>query len=198
MSGARVDSDEYDKEDARDFVLWKAEREGEVGWDSPFGRGRPGWHLECSAMSMKYLGQTFDLHTGGVDNIFPHHENEIAQSGGRDRKTVRQVLDARRPSDGRRPEDGQVQGAISTRCATFWSAATRPAPLRLLLLSNPLSQPASISLSTRCPQSASEVQRVDDLLARLDREPADEGRDAAFDARSARNRTRSEMRWPMT
>jgi cysteinyl-tRNA synthetase len=80
--GARVDSDEYEKEDARDFVLWKARREGEIAWDSPFGAGRPGWHLECSAMSMKYLGQGFDLHTGGVDNIFPHHENEIAQSEG--------------------------------------------------------------------------------------------------------------------
>jgi cysteinyl-tRNA synthetase len=78
--GARVDSDEYEKEDARDFVLWKAERPGEPAWDSPFGRGRPGWHLECSAMSMKYLGEHFDIHTGAVDNIFPHHENEIAQS----------------------------------------------------------------------------------------------------------------------
>ncbi len=80
--GARVDSDEYEKENAQDFVLWKAKKEGEPFWSSPFGEGRPGWHLECSAMSMKYLGETFDLHTGGVDNIFPHHENEIAQSEG--------------------------------------------------------------------------------------------------------------------
>jgi len=81
-AGARVDTDKYDKEDARDFVLWKAkEDEPEwAQWDAPFGRGRPGWHLECSAMSMKYLGETFDLHCGGVDLIFPHHENEIAQS----------------------------------------------------------------------------------------------------------------------
>jgi cysteinyl-tRNA synthetase len=80
--GARVDVDEYAKEEARDFALWKAAREGEPSWDSPWGRGRPGWHIECSAMSMKYLGETFDIHTGGVDNIFPHHENEIAQSEG--------------------------------------------------------------------------------------------------------------------
>jgi len=80
--GARVDSDEYEKESAQDFVLWKAKKEGEPYWQSPFGEGRPGWHLECSAMSMKYLGETFDIHTGGVDNIFPHHENEIAQSEG--------------------------------------------------------------------------------------------------------------------
>ena len=79
----RVDTDKYDKEDARDFALWKPVGEGEEpGWDAPFGRGRPGWHIECSAMSMKYLGETFDLHAGGMDLQFPHHENEIAQSEG--------------------------------------------------------------------------------------------------------------------
>ncbi|MEE2658147.1 MAG: cysteine--tRNA ligase [Candidatus Latescibacterota bacterium] len=81
-AGVRVDSDDYDKDDVRDFVLWKAwtEADGEVAWDSPFGRGRPGWHIECSCMSMKYLGETFDIHTGGLDLVFPHHQNEIAQS----------------------------------------------------------------------------------------------------------------------
>ncbi len=78
--GERVASDEYGKEDVRDFVLWKGHKAGEPSWDSPWGPGRPGWHIECSAMSMKYLGATFDIHCGGVDNIFPHHENEIAQS----------------------------------------------------------------------------------------------------------------------
>jgi len=79
----RVDTDKYEKEDARDFALWKFVPEGEEpGWDAPFGRGRPGWHIECSAMSMKYLGETFDLHAGGMDLQFPHHENEIAQSEG--------------------------------------------------------------------------------------------------------------------
>ncbi|MDD3726394.1 MAG: cysteine--tRNA ligase [Candidatus Ratteibacteria bacterium] len=77
--GVRVDVDEYEKEDVRDFALWKEAKEG-VYWDTEIGRGRPGWHIECSAMSMKYLGETFDIHTGGIDNIFPHHENEIAQS----------------------------------------------------------------------------------------------------------------------
>ena len=82
MTGARCLGDEYDKENVGDFALWKAweESDGPVGWDSPWGRGRPGWHIECSAMSMKYLGETFDLHTGGIDNLFPHHENEIAQA----------------------------------------------------------------------------------------------------------------------
>jgi cysteinyl-tRNA synthetase len=79
-AGARVDVDEYDKADARDFVLWKAQKDGEPGWDTPLGTGRPGWHIECSVMAMKYLGETLDIHTGGVDLTFPHHENEIAQS----------------------------------------------------------------------------------------------------------------------
>ncbi len=81
-SGVRINADEYEKEGFGDFALWKAwdEKDGDVAWDAPWGRGRPGWHLECSAMSMKYLGESFDLHTGGIDNLFPHHENEIAQA----------------------------------------------------------------------------------------------------------------------
>ncbi|MGH9599490.1 MAG: cysteine--tRNA ligase [Terracidiphilus sp.] len=78
--GARVDVDEYEKDSARDFALWKAEKPGETSWDTPIGRGRPGWHIECSAMAMEYLGDSFDLHAGGEDLMFPHHENEIAQS----------------------------------------------------------------------------------------------------------------------
>lgn len=78
--GERVETDEYSKDDVRDFVVWKAAKPGEPSWDGPLGPGRPGWHLECSAMSMRYLGGSFDLHTGGVDLVFPHHEDEIAQS----------------------------------------------------------------------------------------------------------------------
>src|SRR6476619_975703 len=78
--GARVDVDEYEKDSARDFALWKAPKEGEAFWESSIGPGRPGWHIECSVMSMKYLGDSFDLHAGGEDLTFPHHENEIAQS----------------------------------------------------------------------------------------------------------------------
>jgi cysteinyl-tRNA synthetase len=82
-ASGRVDTDKYDKENAQDFALWKLVPAGEPkGWDAPFGRGRPGWHIECSAMSMKYLGETFDIHGGGIDLKFPHHENEIAQSEG--------------------------------------------------------------------------------------------------------------------
>jgi cysteinyl-tRNA synthetase len=79
----RIDTDKYEKEDARDFALWKfVDADEPTGWDAPFGRGRPGWHIECSAMAMKYLGETFDIHAGGIDLQFPHHENEIAQSEG--------------------------------------------------------------------------------------------------------------------
>ena len=80
--GVRISTDEYEKDSVGDFALWKAwdEKDGDVKWDSPWGPGRPGWHIECSAMSQKYLGKTFDLHTGGIDNMFPHHEDEIAQS----------------------------------------------------------------------------------------------------------------------
>src|SRR5215475_7838689 len=78
--GARVDVDEYEKDNARDFSLWKAPKQGEASWETGIGRGRPGWHIECSVMSMQELGETFDLHAGGEDLIFPHHENEIAQS----------------------------------------------------------------------------------------------------------------------
>lgn len=83
-AGARVDSDEYTREEPGDFVLWKGWRpeDGDVFWETPIGKGRPGWHIECSTMSMKYLGTTFDIHSGGEDLIFPHHENEIAQSEG--------------------------------------------------------------------------------------------------------------------
>jgi cysteinyl-tRNA synthetase len=78
--GARVDVDEYEKDSARDFALWKAVKPGETSWDTAIGRGRPGWHIECSAMAMEFLGESFDLHAGGEDLMFPHHENEIAQS----------------------------------------------------------------------------------------------------------------------
>ena len=87
QDGARVDVDEYDKDSARDFALWKAPKPGEASWDTAIGPGRPGWHLECSVMSMQELGESFDLHAGGEDLIFPHHENEIAQSESMTGKT---------------------------------------------------------------------------------------------------------------
>ena len=106
--GERVATDEYGKEDVRDFVLWKAVKPGEPAWDSPWGPGRPGWHIECSAMSMKYLGETFDLHCGGVDLDLPApRERDRAERVG-DRRAVRPRLAALRAPDRRRPEDVEV------------------------------------------------------------------------------------------
>jgi len=86
-TGERVEADEYAKDDVRDFALWKGPKAGEPSWDTSIGPGRPGWHIECSAMSMRHLGRSFDIHTGGVDLIFPHHENEIAQAEGATKQT---------------------------------------------------------------------------------------------------------------
>ncbi len=88
--------DRYEKNDARDFALWKAPKPGEHFWETSIGPGRPGWHIECSAMAMAYLGETLDIHTGGIDLAFPHHENEIAQSRSRHREALRALLAARR------------------------------------------------------------------------------------------------------
>ena len=112
LAGARVDVDEYEKADARDFALWKAPKEGEPFWDTPIGPGRPGWHIECSVMAIKYLGDTLDIHAGGVDLIFPHHENEIAQSESLTGKTFRALLAACRVPAGGRPEDVEVAGQL--------------------------------------------------------------------------------------
>ena len=106
--GERVEADEYGKDDVRDFALWKAPKPGEPSWETAIGPGRPGWHIECSAMSMAHLGPSFDIHTGGVDLIFPHHEDEIAQSEAATGQTVRPDVAPLRPPPVGRLEDGQV------------------------------------------------------------------------------------------
>ena len=183
QSGARVDSDEYEKDDARDFVLWKATRPGEPSWDSPFGPGRPGWHLECSAMSMRYLGESFDLHTGGVDNIFPHHENEIAQSeGATDRPFVRYWMHvAHLMVDGEKM--AKSKGNFHTlRDLLAQGHAARA--IRWLLLGTHYRSPLNFTLEA-LSRATAEVQRLDDLRARLEREPAAEGAAPEFDDRVA-------------
>ncbi len=160
IAGARVDVDEYDKADARDFVLWKAPKaEDEPRWETPFGVGRPGWHLECSAMSMKYLGETFDIHCGGVDLIFPHHENEIAQSEAATGKNfVRHWFHA---------EFLQVEGEkMSKSKGNFYTLRDltekgyEPAVIRYLLLSAPYSTQLNFTLDgLRAAESALERLR---------------------------------------
>jgi cysteinyl-tRNA synthetase len=180
LSGARVDSDEYAKDDARDFVLWKASKPGEPSWDAPFGPGRPGWHLECSAMNMKYLGKTFDLHTGGVDNIFPHHENEIAQSeGATGQPYVHYWMHvAHLMVEGEKM--AKSKGNFYT-LRELLEQGHDPRAIRLLLLSTHYRTPLNFT-TAGVAQSTSEIQRLDDLAARLEREPAVEGNNQAFEA----------------
>ena len=183
ISGARVDSDEYDKDDARDFVLWKGHKSGEPSWDSPFGPGRPGWHLECSAMSMKYLGESFDLHTGGVDNIFPHHENEIAQSeGATGHPFVRYWMHVTHLM-----VDGQKMSKSKGNFYTLRDLIERghePRAIRYLLLSTHYRNSLNFTFEA-LERATSEVGRLDDLAARLDREPAEQGLNPEFDGKVA-------------
>lgn len=184
MSGARVESDEYEKDDARDFALWKAERPGEPSWPSPFGQGRPGWHLECSAMSVKYLGASFDLHTGGVDNIFPHHENEIAQSEGATGKPfVRYWMHAAHLLV-ENEKMSKSKGNFYT-LRDLLERGHQPRAIRLLLLATHYRTPLNFTFDG-LTKATGELQRLDDLLSRLDREgPSSEGGSSEFDARVA-------------
>jgi len=178
--GTRVDHDEYDKDDVRDFVLWKASRPGEPTWDSPFGPGRPGWHLECSAMSIRYLGPTFDLHTGGVDNIFPHHENEIAQSEG----ATGQPFVGHWMHAAHLMVDGEKMAKSKGNFYTLRDLLARghdPRALRMLLLATHYRTPLNFTFQA-LTQAAAEVRRLDDLAHRLAREPGGIRVDPAFDA----------------
>jgi cysteinyl-tRNA synthetase len=163
---SRLDRDDDDKQDARDFVLWKAKKDGEPFWPAPIGDGRPGWHLECSAMSMKYLGETFDLHTGGVDLVFPHHENEIAQSEGATGKPfVRYwvhgehlILDSEKMSK----RLGNVH-----RLGDLLEAGYSPLQIRYALLSVPHRTKLNFSISM-LDDAGSALGRIDVLLLRLE------------------------------
>jgi cysteinyl-tRNA synthetase len=164
--GERVEADEYSKDDVRDFAVWKGPREGEPSWETPIGPGRPGWHIECSAMSMRHLGPSFDIHTGGVDLIFPHHEDEIAQSeaatGQRfvttwlhcDHLRVGGEKMARRSGQFLRPSDVLEQG---------WSARA----LRYALLAAHYRAPLEFGDETM-PAAAAAVERLSTALAALD------------------------------
>jgi cysteinyl-tRNA synthetase len=181
--GARVDSDEYDKDDARDFVLWKGHKDGEPSWDSPYGPGRPGWHLECSAMSMKYLGESFDLHTGGVDNIFPHHENEIAQSeGATGHPFVKYWMHAAHLM-----VDGEKMAKSKGNFYTIRDLIAKghdPRVIRYLLLTTHYRTSLNFTFDGLA-RAAGELARFDALFARLDEVTLAPGRDAAFDAKVA-------------
>ena len=164
--GERVADDEYGKDDVRDFVLWKAAKPDEPSWDSPWGPGRPGWHIECSAMSMKCFGETFDIHCGGVDNIFPHHENEIAQS-----ESATGVPFARYwLHSEHRIVDSQK---MSKSLGNFYvlddvlAQGVDPRAVRYALLSVHYRQKLNFSFAS-VEAAASALRRIDDLRFRLD------------------------------
>ncbi len=169
MPGARVESDEYEKEDARDFVLWKARKESEPFWATDLGEGRPGWHVECSAMSMKYLGETFDIHTGAVDNIFPHHENEVAQSeAATDKPFVRCWMHCEHLI-----VDGEKMSKSRGNFYTLRDLIARdldPRAIRYFLLTAHYRKQLNFTLEG-VSQAAAALTRLDDFTDRLDREP---------------------------
>jgi len=168
ISGAsgRVDTDKYDKENANDFALWKlVDADEPTGWDASFGRGRPGWHIECSAMAMKYLGETFDIHAGGIDLKFPHHENEIAQSEGATDKTFAKVW--------LHSEHLKVEGeTMSKTLGNYYTfrdlqaKGYKPQAIRYLLLSVPYHKQLNFTFET-LDGAESTIERLRDFRARL-------------------------------
>jgi cysteinyl-tRNA synthetase len=164
-SGARVDTDRYDKDDVRDFALWKAPKPGEHFWETEVGPGRPGWHIECSAMAMKYLGETIDIHTGGVDLAFPHHENEIAQSEAATGHTfVKMWLHAEHlVVDGEKMS--KSLGNFFTLRDLF-TKGSKPSTIRFLLMSVPYRRQLNFTTDS-LKQAESSVERLRNFLARL-------------------------------
>src|SRR5580692_4327513 len=165
QAGARVDNDRYEKESARDFALWKAPKPGEQFWETPIGVGRPGWHIECSAMAMKYLGDTLDIHTGGIDLAFPHHENEIAQSeAATGKQFVRYWLHA---------EHLLVEGEkMSKSLGNFYTLRDlfarghKPSTIRFLLLSVPYRRQLNFT-EEGIVQARNSTERLRNFVTRL-------------------------------
>jgi cysteinyl-tRNA synthetase len=183
QAGARVDVDRYEKESARDFALWKAPKPGEHFWETPIGKGRPGWHIECSAMAMKYLGETLDIHTGGIDLAFPHHENEIAQSEGATGKPfVRYWMHA---------EHLLVEGEkMSKSLGNFYTLRAlfakgyKPSALRFALASVPYRKQFNFTFDG-LQQAASSVERLRNFAARLSQGRFPTGKQKGMAARVA-------------
>jgi cysteinyl-tRNA synthetase len=181
QAGARVDNDRYEKESARDFALWKAPKPGEHFWETPIGTGRPGWHIECSAMAMKYLGKTLDIHTGGIDLAFPHHENEIAQSeAATGKQFVRYWMHA---------EHLLVEGEkMSKSLGNFFTLRDlfakgyKPSALRFALASVPYRRQLNFTFDG-LQQATSSVDRLRNFAARLKNEKFQPGRQPTMTAR---------------
>ena len=187
QSGARVDVDRYEKDDARDFALWKAPKAGEHFWETRIGPGRPGWHVECSAMAMKYLGETLDIHAGGVDLAFPHHENEIAQSEGATGRLFSKMwlhgehllIDGQKMS--------KSLGNFHTLRDLF-AKGERPSTVRFLLLSVPYRRQLNFT-EEGLRQAQNSVERLRTFLARLKTTNFPEGSHEPHQARIKRAET---------
>ena len=183
-AGARVDNDQYGKDDARDFALWKAPKPGEHFWETRIGPGRPGWHIECSTMAMKYLGETIDIHTGGIDLAFPHHENEIAQSEAATGKPfVRLWLHA---------EHLIIEGEkMSKSLGNFFTLrdlfakGSKPSTIRFLLLSVPYRRQLNFTAES-LKQAESSVERLRNFLYRLRNAKFPEGASPGIEERAAK------------
>jgi cysteinyl-tRNA synthetase len=183
QAGARVDVDRYEKESARDFALWKAPKPGEHFWETPIGKGRPGWHIECSAMAMKYLGETLDIHTGGIDLAFPHHENEIAQSeGATGKRFVRYWMHA---------EHLLVEGEkMSKSLGNFYTLRDlfgkgyKPSALRFALASVPYRKQFNFTFDG-LQQATSSVERLRNFAGRLSQGKFPAGKQKGMAARVA-------------
>jgi len=191
-AGARVRQDDYDKESVTDFALWKGEVPGdaEVGaaWDAPFGRGRPGWHIECSVMSKAYLGDTFDIHAGGIDLLFPHHQNEVAQSEAANGVTfARRWLHSEHLADATGAKMSKRLGNIAT-LRDLLDAGHDPLGIRFFLLANAHYR-SKLRMDEEAIRAASEqVRRLRDFSARVDRFQPEAADDAGLVASLERAR----------
>ena len=183
-AGARVAADKYDKESVSDFALWKKEQPEDerigAAWDAPFGRGRPGWHIECSAMAKRYLGATFDLHCGGIDLMFPHHENEIAQSEAANHKPFARVwLHSEHLAEATGEKMSKSAGGFTT-LRDLIAAGHDPLSVRFFLIANAHYR-SRIRLSTDALHAAAEqVRRLRDFADRLRRSTPAQGEDEAL------------------
>jgi cysteinyl-tRNA synthetase len=184
QAGARVDNDRYEKESARDFALWKAPKPGEHFWETAIGPGRPGWHIECSAMAMKYLGETLDIHTGGIDLAFPHHENEIAQSEAATSKPfVRYWLHAEHLLVESEKMSKSLGNFFTLR--DLFAKGYKPSALRFALASVPYRKQLNFTFDG-LQQAASSVERLRNFADRLKRGKFPAGKQEGMAARIAK------------
>ncbi|MGB6877137.1 MAG: cysteine--tRNA ligase [Candidatus Acidiferrales bacterium] len=182
QAGARVEVDRYEKADARDFALWKAPKPGEHFWETEIGPGRPGWHIECSAMAMKYLGDTLDIHTGGIDLAFPHHENEIAQSeAATGHPFVKYWLHAEHLIIGGEKMSKSLGNFYTLR--DLFKKGHKPSTIRYLLASVPYRRQLNFTADS-IQQAASSVERLRNFVARLSEGKFPPGSNGAMQART--------------